>query len=79
MISPAAMRVLGQRHGLELLEWRHFEISRLRWLARYGIGAAETVFGSLLRMFNKAAWDRARVEKTTRYIGIAYYRFSTTR
>lgn len=78
MISPAAMRVLARRHGLELVEWRHFEISRLRWLARYGIGAAETLLGALLRTFNKAAWERARVGKTTRYIGIAYYRFTTT-
>lgn len=79
MISPAAMRALGLRHGLELVEWRHFEISRLRWLARYGIGAAEALLGSLLHTFNKAAWERARVAKTTRYIGIAYYRFTTTR
>lgn len=78
MISPAAMRALARRHGLELVEWRHFEISGLRWLARYGIGAAETLFGTLLRTFSKASWDRARDGKTTRYIGIAYYRFTTS-
>jgi 2-polyprenyl-3-methyl-5-hydroxy-6-metoxy-1,4-benzoquinol methylase len=77
MISPAAMRTLARRHGLKLVEWRHFEIGRLRWLARYGIGAAETLLGTLLRTFNETAWESARVRKTTRYIGIAYYRFTT--
>lgn len=76
LISPKAMQIIANRHGLELVEWRHFEISSLRWLARYGIGLAETLMGWPLKTFLPSIWEKRKQTKTTRYIGIAYYRFN---
>lgn len=75
LISPAAMQALARRHGLELVEWRHFEISWPRWIVRYGIGAVETFAGWVLKKLNHDGWKKARMNNTTRFIGIAYYRF----
>lgn len=79
LISPAAMHSLARRHGLELVEWRHFEISWPRWIARYGIGAAESLTGWIMRKLKHDRWESARHTNTTRFIGIAYYRFVVDR
>jgi cyclopropane fatty-acyl-phospholipid synthase-like methyltransferase len=76
LISPKAMQIVANRHGLELVEWRHFEISPLRWLARYGIGMAETLIGWPMKKFLHRTWEKRKQTDTTRYIGIAYYRFN---
>jgi 2-polyprenyl-3-methyl-5-hydroxy-6-metoxy-1,4-benzoquinol methylase len=75
LLSPAAMRILAERHGLLLAEWRHFETNRARWIARYGIGAAESLAGYAAKALNPDQWQKARETRIARFIGIAYYRF----
>lgn len=75
LLSPDAMGHLAKRHGFRLINWNHFEISRWRWLARYGIGLVEMFVGLIFRTVNRNAWRARRKEKSSYFTGIAYYVF----
>jgi hypothetical protein len=73
LLSPGAVERLADPHGLELTKWGHFELTPLRWLARYGIGVFETASGALLRGLSPARWRERRRTRRQRFVGIAYY------
>jgi hypothetical protein len=73
LLSPRAIERLAGRHGLELVRWGHFELSPLRWLARYGIGGLEALSGAVRRSLTPARWLGYRRTRRQRFVGIAYY------
>lgn len=73
LLSPTAIKILSDRHDLELIEWGHFELNPVRWLARYGIGFAETVVGTILRKLAPLRWHTLRQARRQKFVGIAYY------
>jgi|GEM_PF-2087242 len=79
LISPAGIQILAQRNGLRLVEWRHFEITKVRWLARYGIGLAETLSGMICRWLSNRSWANRRITKRSRFNGIALYVLESAR
>ena len=73
LLSPKAIGILANEQGLELVKWNHFEITRLRWIARYGIGLMESVAGILLKTVAPRKWQTLRNGKKQRFNGIAFY------
>lgn len=73
LLSPQAIARLGDSHGLELVEWGHFELTAARWLARYGIGLGETVAGAVIRGVAPSRWRTSRQTRRQRFVGIAHY------
>lgn len=78
LISPVAMRLIAARHGLRLSNWDRFELSSIRWVVRYGIGALETILGRSIKFLSPRLWQRLRTTKLSRFYGIAYYHFERT-
>lgn len=73
LLSPKAIEVLAENHQLKLVDWGHFEISPLRWIARYGIGMAEAILGASIYRLSEGTWRRMREHSTQKFNGIAWY------
>jgi SAM-dependent methyltransferase len=81
LISPRAMDSLFGAQGLEPLSWGRLELSLPRWIARYGIGAAEALAGAAVKALAPPRWHKARRTQRHRYKGVDLfaYRRSVTR
>ena len=73
LISPPAVKTVFAEHGCDLLEWGRLELNALRYLARYGIGLAESIVGLLAKTLLPARWEALRTSRVQTFKGIAYY------
>jgi hypothetical protein len=76
LLTPKAIKILAESHGLRVQIGARFEISPLRWLVRYGAGFCECVIGACLKSASKSLWRDIRNAHVARYLGIYYYRLS---
>ncbi len=79
LLSPKAIAILANKNGLTLLNWGHFEISKLRWMIRYGIGLIEFLFGIVIGSISRAKWTKMRSERKQKFTGIAWYIIKRTK
>jgi SAM-dependent methyltransferase len=75
LISPVAMDRLFTAQGLLPLAWGRLELSLARWIARYGIGAAEALAGATVKAVAPARWNEARRTRRHRYKGIDWFAY----
>lgn len=73
LISALAIRRIFEKYDCELVVCGRLELNCLRWLVRYGIGAAEAIIGFPLKIVNAGLWRKLREERLQKYMGIAYY------
>ena len=78
LISREGMRRMFAESGCELIVTRRFELTALRWAARYGILWAEGCLGFLTRYVAPGFWRRRRATQVARGQGIALYVFRKT-
>lgn len=76
LISPRAMSALFAAQRRPLLGYGRVELSALRWLARYGIGAAEALAGAPVKFLAPARWNEARRNRVHYYKGIDWFAFA---
>jgi SAM-dependent methyltransferase len=75
LISPPAMDTLFAAEGLVPLAWGRLELSWPRWIARYGIGAAEALAGAAVKALSPSRWHEARRSRRHRYKGIDWFAY----
>lgn len=78
LISPQAFESVFEPLGLDAVKWGRLELSWLRFMARYGVGVAETCAGAVLKMLAPTVWRRLRRERKQRFQGVTYFIFRKT-
>ena len=76
LISPQAMRSMFESHGFRAVTWGRVELTTPRWLARYGIGAIETLLGMPIKLAFPSYWNRLRDARRHKFQGITWFAFS---
>lgn len=76
LYSKVGIAKLFLEVGCKMIHFRRFEISRLRWFARYGIAAVEGTAGSILRSVAPQLWCRRRAQKKSISQQMAVYVFT---
>lgn len=60
LVSPTGMKRFFESCGCVLLHQSRFELNPLRWSARYGVAAAESFAGAMIRLASPKVWSRLR-------------------
>lgn len=74
ILTPKAVSILAGSYGLQLKAAQRFELSRWRWLLRYGSGFSESAVGTCLKTVSRSFWRKLRQSRSAFYLGIYYYR-----
>jgi len=75
LISSRGMVLAFSEVGCALEYKKKLEISRIRWMCRYGLGATEGVIGYAIRHCYHSNWIHARDTRVSFYKGIMAFMF----
>ena len=75
LLSPLVLQTIFAQNDCDLLEWGRLELNSWRYVARYGIGLAETVIGTLVKCLSAVQWKKFRASRTHKFKGITYFAF----
>jgi SAM-dependent methyltransferase len=78
LLSKSGAQRVFEAAGCGLIHWRRFELNWPRWMARYGLAAAEGVAGGALRRIAPGLWKRLRNTRLARSQQMALYVFRKT-
>jgi SAM-dependent methyltransferase len=73
LVSPRAIEILFAPYGCRLISCGRLELSPLRFVVRYGIGAIEATVGFFLKTLAPKKWQALRDTKVHKFAGITYF------
>lgn len=72
LISPKGMNILFDNFNMKLIDNGRFELSGIRFIARYGVGFFEAIFGKLIKYIFPQYWNDSRDKRLQLFKGISY-------
>jgi len=73
LVSPQALGRIFEPLGCDLLQHSRLELTRLRYLARYGIGVAEAAVGWPVKRLAPHLWEQLRDSRRHAFQGVSCF------
>lgn len=73
LVSPTAVELVFASLGCRLTRHGRLELSPLRYLARYGVGAAESAMGLAAKLMMERRWQEWRNSRMQAFQGVSYF------
>ena len=75
LLSKKCLKLIMSKNNCELINYSRFELSRTRYLIRYGIGLVEGLIGIFVKSINSRLWLKIRQKRISKHTGMAMFVF----